>query len=88
MVHPKLMAKRVAASAVKSNQQTVVFAAEIVLVNADVEADEDMEGVMGDATEVVAGAIEIAEECLTSTPLIYPTPLAHRLYQSRYILCW
>ena len=36
-----------------------------------------MEGVMGEAAEVVAGVREIAEECPTSTALIYPTPLAH-----------
>ena len=33
--------------------------------------------VMGYAAEVVAGVIEIAEECPTSMALIYPTPLAH-----------
>ena len=41
------------------------------------DADEDMEGVMEETTDVVAGVIEIAEECPTSTALIYPTPLAH-----------
>ena len=47
------------------------------MVTTDVDADEDMEGVMGVAAEVVTGVIEIAEECLTSTALISPTPLAH-----------
>ena len=54
-----------------------MVAAEVVLVTSEVDADKDMEGVMGEAAEVVAGLIEIAEECLTSTALIYPTPLAH-----------
>ena len=47
------------------------------LVTADVDADEDMEGVMEEAAEIVARVIKIAEECPTSTALIYPTPLAH-----------
>ena len=42
-----------------------MVADEVVLVTADVDADEDMEGVMGEAAEVVAGVIEIAEECPT-----------------------
>ena len=54
-----------------------MVAADVVLVTADVDADKDMEGVMGEAAEVVAGVIEIAEECLTSTALISPTPLAN-----------
>ena len=54
-----------------------MVAAEVVLVTADVDADEDMEGVMEEATEVVARLIEIAEEYTTSTALISPTPLAH-----------
>ena len=54
-----------------------MVAAEVVLVTSEVDADKDMEGVMGEAAEVVAGLIEIAEECLTSTAFIYPTPLAH-----------
>ena len=74
-----MLAKRVAASAVKSTQQTVVVAAEIVLLTVDVDADKDMEGVMGEDVEVVARVIEIAEECPTSTALISPTPLAHLL---------
>ena len=72
-----MLAKKVAASAVKSTHQTVVVAAEVVLVTADMDMDKDMKGVMGDAAEVVAGVIEIAEECPTSTALISPTPLAH-----------
>ena len=59
MVQPKLLAKQAATNAVKSNQQTVVVAAEVVLVTADVDADKDMEGVMGEAAEVVAGVIEV-----------------------------
>ena len=54
-----------------------MVAAEVILVTADVEADEDTEGVMGEAAELVAGVIEIAEECPTSTALISLTPLAH-----------
>ena len=54
-----------------------MVAADVVLVTADVDADKDMEGVMGEAAEVVAGVIEIAEECPTSTSLISPTPLAN-----------
>ena len=46
MVQPKLLAKRVAASDVKSIQQTVVVAAKVILVTVDVDADEDMEVVM------------------------------------------
>ena len=72
-----MLAKRVAASPAKYTQQTVVVAVKVFLVTTDVDADEDMEGVMGVAAEVVTGVIEIAEECLTSTALIYPTPLAH-----------
>ena len=72
-----MLAKQVAASAVKSSQQTVVVAAKVVLVTTDVDEDEDMEGVMGEALEVVAGVIEILEECPTSMSLISPTPLAH-----------
>ena len=79
MVQPKLLAKQAATNAVKSNQQTVVVAAEVVLVTADVDADKDLEGVMEEAAEVVARLAEIAEECLTSTALIYPTPLARLL---------
>ena len=45
------------------------------MVTADV--DEDMEGVMEEAAEVVDGVIEMAEECPTSAALISPTPLAH-----------
>ena len=63
--------------AVTSTQQTVVVAAEVVLVTVDVDAEEDMEGLMGEAAEVVAGVIEIAEEYPASTALIYRTPLAH-----------
>ena len=72
-----MLAKRVAASAVKYTQQTVVVAAEVVLVTVDVDADEYMEGLMREAAEVVAGVIEIVEECPTSTALVSPTPLAH-----------
>ena len=72
-----MLAKQVAASAVKSSQQTVVVAAKVVLVTTDVDEDEDMEGVMGEAAEVVAGVIEIAEEFPTSAALISPTPLTH-----------
>ena len=58
-----------------------MVAAKVVLVTVDVEVDvdvdEDMEGVMGESAEVVAGVIEITEECPTSTALISPTPLAH-----------
>ena len=56
-----------------------MVAAEVVLVNADVDADEDMEGVMEEAAEVVAGVIEIAEEFLTPTALISPIPLEYLL---------
>ena len=70
-----MLVNQVAASAVKSTQQTVVVAVEVVLVTADVDADEDMEGLMGNTAEVVAGVIEIAEEFPTSTALISPTPL-------------
>ena len=56
-----------------------MVAAKVILVTVDVDADEHMEGVMEEAAEVVAGVIEIAEECLTSTALISPTPLAHLL---------
>ena len=52
-----MLAKRVAASAVKSTQQTVVVAAEVVLVTADVYADENMKEVMVEAAEVVAVVI-------------------------------
>ena len=72
-----MLAKQVAASTVKSTQQTVVVAAEVVLVTVDVDADRDMKRVMEKAAEVVARVIDIAEECPTSTALIYPTPLAH-----------
>ena len=61
----------------ESTLQTVVGAAVVVLVTADVDADEDLEGLMEDALEVVAQVAEIAEECLTSTALISPTPLAN-----------
>ena len=54
-----------------------MVAAEVVLVTVDVDKYEDMEGVMEEAAEVVAVVIEIAEECPTSTALIYPTPLVH-----------
>ena len=54
-----------------------MVAAKVVLLTTAVDADEDNEGVMGEATEVVSGVIDIAEECLTSTALISPTPLAH-----------
>ena len=56
-----------------------MVAAKVVLVTADVEVDvdKDMEGVMGESAEVVAGVIEITEECPTSTALISPNPLAH-----------
>ena len=54
-----------------------MVAANVVLLTTDVDADEDMEVVMEEAAEVVAGVIEIAEECLTSMALISPTPLAH-----------
>ena len=54
-----------------------MVAAEVVLVTADTDVNEDMEGVTEEAAEVVAGVIKIAEECLTSMALISPTPLAH-----------
>ena len=54
-----------------------MVAAEVFLVTVNVDPDEDMEGVMGEAAEVVAGVIEIAEECTTSTALISLNPLAH-----------
>ena len=54
-----------------------MVSAEVVLVTADVDNDEDMEGVMEEAAEDVAGVIEIAEECPKSKELISPTPLAH-----------
>ena len=54
-----------------------MVAAGVVFVTTYVDADEDMEGVTGEAGEVVAGVIEIAEECTTSAALISPTPLAH-----------
>ena len=60
----------------ESTQQTVVVAAVVVLVTADVDADENSEGVMEKAAELVAGLAEIADECLNSTALIYLTPLA------------
>ena len=72
-----MLAKQAAASAIKSTHQAVVVAAEVVLVNAYVDAEEDMEGVTEEDAEVVSGVIEIAEECPTSTALISPTPLAH-----------
>ena len=72
-----MLDKRVAANAVKSTQQKVVVADEVVLVTVDMDVYKDMEGVMGEAAEVVARVIEIAEECTTSTTLISPTPLAH-----------
>ena len=72
-----MLAKGVAIIAIKYTQKTVVVAAEVVLVTSDVDTDEDMEGVMGEASEVVARVIEIAEERLTLTALISPTPLAH-----------
>ena len=53
-VQPKFLSKRVAASAVKYDQQTVVVAAEVILVTADVDADKDMEGVMEGVTEEAA----------------------------------
>ena len=54
-----------------------MVAAEDVLVTTDVDADGDMEGVMEEAAELVAGVIDISEEYSTSTALISPTPLAH-----------
>ena len=72
-----MLAKRVAASAVKSTQKTVVVVAEVFLVTVDMDVDKDMEGLMGESAEVVAGVIEIAEECTTSTALISSIPLAH-----------
>ena len=54
-----------------------MVAAKVILVTADVDADEDMEGVMEEAADVVSGVAEIAEQCPTSTALISPTPLAH-----------
>ena len=50
--------------------------AKVVLVTADMDTD-NTEGLMGEAAEVVAGVIEIEEECPTSTALISTTPLAH-----------
>ena len=47
------------------------------MVTADVDTDEDMEGVTEEAVEVVARLIEIAEECPTSTALISLTPIAY-----------
>ena len=41
------------------------------------DADEDMEGLIEEAAEVLAGVIDIAEECPTSTALISLTPLAN-----------
>ena len=61
----------------ESNQQIVVAAAMVVLVTADMDADEYLEEVMGEAAEVVAGVAAIAEQCPTSTALISLTPLAH-----------
>ena len=61
----------------ESTWQTVVVAAVVVLVTADVDADEDLEGVMEETEEVVAGVADIVEKCLTSTALISPNPLAH-----------
>ena len=72
-----MLDKRVAANAVKSTQQTVVVADEVVLVTVDVDTDKDMKGAIKEDVEVVAVVIEIAEECPTSTALISPTPLAH-----------
>ena len=54
-----------------------MVAAEVVLVTEDVDADKDMEVLMEEAAEVMAGVIEITEECPTSTALISPTPLAY-----------
>ena len=47
------------------------------LVIADVDADKDLEEVEEEAAELVAVVAEIVEECLTSTALTSPTPLAH-----------
>ena len=63
-----------------------MVAAEVVFVTTDVDADKDKEGVTEKAVEAVAGVIEIAEECLTSTALIYPTPLAHLLTKNGPLL--
>ena len=60
-----------------------MVAAEVVLIIADVDADEDREGVMEEAVEVVSGVADIAEECLTSTALISLTPRAHLLTNNR-----
>ena len=60
-----------------------MVAAKVVLVTVDVEADEEMVGVMEEAAEVGAGVIEIAEECPTSTALISLTPLMHLLTKNR-----
>ena len=54
-----------------------MVATEVVLVTSDVDAEEDMEGLMGETAEVVAGVIDIAEGCPTSTALISLSPLAH-----------
>ena len=72
-----MLAKRVAASAVKATHLTVVVAAKVVLVTMDVDAGKDIKGVMGEANEIVAGVIKIAEECPTLTTFISPTPFAH-----------
>ena len=54
-----------------------MVAAVVVLVTADVDAHKYFEVLMEEAAYVVDGVEEIAEECPTSTALIYPTPLAH-----------
>ena len=54
-----------------------MVATEVVLVTSDMDGEKDVEVVTVESAEVVAGVIEIAEECLTSTALISPTPLVH-----------
>ena len=56
-----------------------MVATKVFLVTADVDADEDKERVVEESAEVLAGVIEIAEECPTSTALISPTPLTYLL---------
>ena len=48
-----MLVKQIAANDVESTQQIVVAAAMVVLVTADVDADEDLEGVMEESAEVI-----------------------------------
>ena len=60
-------------------QQTVVVAAVVIFLAADVDADKYLEEVMEEAAEEVARVGEVVEECQTSTALISPTPLTRLL---------